>query len=32
MGVRMLAIRTNMPGIARAGFLIPHIGFAQTPP
>ena len=30
MGVRMLAIYTNMPGILLAGFLIPRIGFAQV--
>lgn len=29
MGVRMLAIYSNMPGILVAGFLIPRIGFAQ---
>ena len=30
MGVRMLAIYSNMPGILLAGFLIPRIGFAQV--
>ena len=30
MGVRMLAIYSNMPGILLAGFLIPRIGFAAT--
>ena len=28
MGVRMLAIYSNMPGILVAGFLIPRVGFA----
>ena len=30
MGVRMLAIYSNMPGILLAGFLIPRVGFAPV--
>jgi len=30
MGVRMLAIYSNMPGILLAGFLIPRLGFAPV--
>jgi hypothetical protein len=30
MGVRMLAIYSNMPGILAAGYLIPRFGFASV--
>ena len=30
MGVRMLAIYSNMPGILLAGFLIPQFGYAPV--
>ena len=30
MGVRMLAIYSNMPGILLAGYLIPRFGFASV--
>ena len=30
MGVRMLVIYSNMPGILLAGFLIPRLGFATV--
>jgi hypothetical protein len=30
MGVRMLAIYSNMPGILAAGYLLPRFGFAAV--
>ena len=30
MGVRMLAIYSNMPGILAAGYLLPRYGFAAV--
>jgi hypothetical protein len=30
MGIRMLAIYGNMPGLLLAGWLIPHIGYPMT--